>query len=91
MILWFIAGNLFSDSKGKSKDTPAISVIIAIRNGEKSLPNLIENLSAQDYLGEVEFILVDDESTDSTGKIIRKIFGGTRRFSFFFSIFFIIF
>ena len=58
MILWFIPGNLFSDSKGNSKDTPAISVIIAIRNGEKSLPNLIENLSTQDYLGEVEFILV---------------------------------
>ena len=58
MILWFIAGNLFSDSNGNSKDTPAISVIIAIRNGEKSLPNLIEDLSAQDYLGEVEFILV---------------------------------
>ena len=53
MLLWFIAGNLFSDSNGNSKDTPAISVITAIRNGEKSLPNLIENLSAQDYLGEI--------------------------------------
>ena len=80
MILWFIAGNLFSDSKGNSKDTPAISVIIAIRNGEKSLPNLIENLSAQDYLGEVEFILVDDESTDSTGKIIQEISATDKRF-----------
>ena len=80
MILWFIAGNLFSDSKGNSKDTPAISVIIAIRNGEKSLPNLIEDLSAQDYLGEVEFILVDDESTDSTGKIIQEISATDKRF-----------
>jgi len=80
MILWFIAANLFSNSNKNSKDTPAISVIIAIRNGEKSLPNLIENLSAQDYLGEVEFILIDDESTDSTGKIIKKLSATDKRF-----------
>jgi len=36
MILWFIAGNLFSDSQGDSKATPTVSVIIAIRDGEKS-------------------------------------------------------
>ena len=80
MILWFVAGNLFSDSNGNSKDTPAISVIIAIRNGEKSLPILIENLSGQDYLGKVEFILVDDESTDSTGRIIQEISATDKRF-----------
>ena len=73
MILWFIAGNLFSDSQGNSKDSPAVSVIIAIRNGEKSLPNLLADLSAQDYLGEVEFILVDDNSIDSTRKLIQEI------------------
>ena len=72
MILWFIAGNLFSDSQGDSKATPTVSVIIAIRDGEKSLPNLMEDLSAQNYPGEVEFILVDDESTDSTSKLIQE-------------------
>ena len=72
MILWFIAGNLFSDSQGNSKDSPAVSVIVAIRNGEKSLPDLLADLSAQDYPGEVEFILVDDESTDSTSKLIQE-------------------
>ena len=72
MILWFIAGNLFSDSQGDSKAKPAVSVIIAIRNGEKSLPNLLTDLSAQDYSGEVEFILVDDESTDSTRKLNQE-------------------
>ena len=70
MILWFIAGNLFSDSKEDSKATPAVSVIIAIRNGEKSLPNLLTDLSAQEYSGEVEFILVDDESNDASKNII---------------------
>ena len=73
MILWFIAGNLFSDSQGNSKDSPAVSIIIAIRNGEKSLPNLLADLSVQDYPGEVEFILVDDKSIDSTRKLIQEI------------------
>ena len=72
ILLWFIAGNLFSDSKGNSKDTPPISVIVAIRNGEKSLPNLISDLSAQNYSGAVEFILVDDASSDNTKKIILE-------------------
>ena len=80
MILWFIAGNLFSDSQGDSKATPTVSVIIAIRDGEKSLPNLLEDLSAQDYPGEVEFILVDDESTDSTSKLIQEKSGVDKRF-----------
>jgi len=80
MILWFIAGNLFSDSNGKSQAKPAASVIIAIRNGEKSLPNLLADLSAQDYSGEVEFILVDDESTDSTRKLIQGKSDKDKRF-----------
>ena len=41
-----------------------ISVIIAIRNGESSLPNLIKDLSKQEYNGEIEFILVAAESGD---------------------------
>ena len=80
MILWFIAGNLFSDSQGDSKATPTVSVIIAIRDGEKSLPNLLADLSAQDYSGEIEFILVDDESTDSTSKLIQEKSGVDKRF-----------
>ena len=80
MILWFIAGNLFSDSQGDSKATPTISVIIAIRDGEKSLPNLLADLSAQDYSGEIEFILVDDESIDSTSKLIQEKSGVDKRF-----------
>ncbi len=80
MILWFIAGNIFSNLKENSNSKPDISVIIAIRNGEKSLSNLLEDLSAQDYSGEVEFILVDDESTDSTHKLIQEKSDVDKRF-----------
>ena len=70
MLLWFIAGNMFSNSISDTKDTPAVSVIIAIRNGEDALSHLLTNLSSQDYTGEMEFILVDDESEDSSKIII---------------------
>ena len=72
MLLWFIVGNMFSDSISDSKDTPAVSVIIAIRNGEDALSHLLTNLSSQDYSGEMEFILVDDESENSTKKIPKN-------------------
>ena len=80
MLLWFIVGNMFSDSISDSKDTPAVSVIIAIRNGEDALSHLLTNLSSQDYSGEMEFILVDDESEDSTKKIIQEKIANDRRF-----------
>ena len=50
--------------------SPGISIIIAIRNGQESLPQLIEDLSKQNHIGSLEFILVDDESTDQTKTII---------------------
>ena len=55
MLLWFIAGNMFSDTTLNFLDTPPVSVIIAIRNGENSLSSLIADLSAQDYSGKMEF------------------------------------
>ena len=48
-----------------------VSVIVAIRNGERSLGDLIKNLIDQDYRGEVEFLLVDDNSNDKTKEIIK--------------------
>ena len=80
MLLWFIAGNMFSNSISDTKDTPAVSVIIAIRNGEDALSHLLTNLSSQDYTGEMEFILVDDESEDSSKIIIQEKISNDRRF-----------
>ncbi len=71
-ILWFIGGNLFSSNPPIARSLQPVSVIIAVRDGEKSLPPLLKALSQQDYKGEMEFILVDDESTDETSKIIKQ-------------------
>ena len=49
-----------------------VSVIVAIRNGEKSLNNLIQDLLKQNYAGQLEIILVNDMSSDKTKEIIKS-------------------
>ena len=82
ILLWFIAGNMFLDSVPDSLDTPPVSVIIAIRNGEDTLPHLLADLSSQDYSGDMEFIVVDDESEDLTKKIIQEKSSVDKRFKY---------
>ncbi|MBE9222027.1 glycosyltransferase [Cyanobacterium stanieri LEGE 03274] len=56
-----------------SKIEPFVSVIIPIYNGEKDIPPLIECLKNQTYNPQkVEFILVDNNSSDLTFKLIQE-------------------
>lgn len=51
---------------------PSISIVIAARNEENSLPALLEKLSSQRYPGEkTEVIIVDDHSEDSSAAVIQ--------------------
>ena len=77
-----IIGLLKLSNKNKIKVKESASIIVAIRNGEKSLPRLIDFLINQDYKGKLEFILVDDESTDKTKDIIKKIGSNDIRFKY---------
>lgn len=49
----------------------SVSVIVAVRNGDLSLPILLNDLTSQTYSGKMEFIIIDDNSTDGTAKIIK--------------------
>jgi poly-beta-1,6-N-acetyl-D-glucosamine synthase len=50
-----------------------ISVIIPVRNEEKNISNLLNDLSAQTYPSSLfEVIIMDDHSTDSTARIVRS-------------------
>ena len=68
-----IIGLLKLSDKSKLSINQSVSIIVAIRNGEKSLLRLIQSLADQDYKGKLEFILVDDQSTDNTKNIIQKM------------------
>lgn len=51
-----------------SGDDPKVSVIVPVYNVEPYLEQCLESLNAQ-TLPEIEFILIDDGSTDNSGKI----------------------
>ncbi len=72
-LLIFIAGNLKSGQNRRAKETPPVSVIVAVRNGAASVPVLCKDLETQVYAGQIEFIFVDDESTDNTKSIIQNL------------------
>lgn len=50
-----------------------ISVIIPFRNEEKALPNILDDMSKQDFpVAQTEIILVDDHSYDNSVAIVRE-------------------
>jgi len=71
-LLIYIVGNFISKNKTTHKENPSVSIIIAIKNGAKSLPHLLNDLENQNYKGDYEYILVDDQSNDNTKNIIQK-------------------
>jgi len=55
-----------------SNTLPKVSVIVAARNEAHNLPDLLEDLLAQNYAGEYTCIIADDRSIDDTWNIIHK-------------------
>lgn len=55
-----------------------LSVIMPAYNAEKYIARSIESVLSQSY-GELELLVVDDGSTDSTADIVRKISGSDSR------------
>ena len=74
-VLFIIAG-LFRHNEQSIISTdqpPVVSVVIAARNEEKNLPDLILDLVHQEYpLDQLEIIIVDDRSTDYTAKVLKE-------------------
>ncbi len=59
----------------------SVSVLVAARDEEKNLPQLLEGLSRQVYEGDkVEFIIIDDGSRDGTSAVAGEWAGKDHRF-----------
>ena len=69
-IIGFIIGINKTYKPSKSNKNISVSIIIAIKNGGDSVPKMLNALSSQKYNGKMEFILVDDNSTDDTKNYI---------------------
>ena len=82
-LFYFIIGLSKEENLANNIDTPPVSVIIAVRNGEKNINRLLNSLKNQTYSGEMEFIIVDDQSTDKTVNVIQKFTQMDGRFKYF--------
>ena len=57
----------------KKNYSPQVSVVIALRNEESQIDNLLKCLKSQEYpIDKLEFILVNDHSTDRTLFLLEK-------------------
>ena len=64
--------------ENKLVDSPKISVIIPARNEAEVLPISLTSIANQDYQGEFNVNLINDQSTDNTQEIAQQI---TKNFS----------
>jgi cellulose synthase/poly-beta-1,6-N-acetylglucosamine synthase-like glycosyltransferase len=57
-----------------------ISVLVPLRNEEENAVAIIETLAAQENLSDVEFLILNDNSTDKTFELITSAARGDSRF-----------
>lgn len=77
----FIIGLQKKFPKLEEDKLPTATVIVAARNEEENILRCLESLNELEYQeGKLEIILVDDRSTDSTGKIIDEFISDKSRF-----------
>lgn len=69
-ILIFYTGARRADRFAPQTGLPSVSVLVAARNEEQNIGRCIEGLAALRYDGEIEIIVIDDNSTDRTAEII---------------------
>lgn len=50
---------------------PSVSVVVPVFNGARTLPNTLASLARQD-LPNVEWIIIDDRSTDTSSRVAQK-------------------
>ena len=62
-----------SGRPGNLERYPSLSVIVPARNEEKSIRRSVETMLSQSYPGDLEVIVVDDRSTDGTGRILQTL------------------
>jgi cellulose synthase/poly-beta-1,6-N-acetylglucosamine synthase-like glycosyltransferase len=77
----FVIGAAKKFPKINEDELPSATVIVAARNEEENILSCLESLENLKYPeSKLEIILVDDKSTDSTGKIIDDFITGKSNF-----------
>lgn len=72
-VIYFIIGIIILKNKTTENINQKVSVVVAARNEEKNISNCINSILESDYPKDLfEIIIVDDNSTDDTYKIIES-------------------
>jgi 1,2-diacylglycerol 3-beta-glucosyltransferase len=78
----FMVARRRSSLRPEKPASEPVSVIVAARNEEDSLPQCLDSLASQQYSGAIEFVIVDDESDDETRQIIEDRHAVDARFRY---------
>jgi len=73
---WRTSQRLPAHSQGGA-ELPRVTAVIPARNEADVLPECLPSLLGQDYHGAFSVILVDDDSTDGTGKVAAQLAAAT--------------
>src|SRR5690606_9058451 len=67
-------------AKRSAADYPSVSVIIPAHDEERRIPGTLASLRSIDYPGRLEFVLVDDRSSDATAELLATAAAADPRF-----------
>ena len=80
IFFYFVQWNKLPEYKPSQTHSVFVSVVIAARNEEETLPLLLKDLLQQSYPQQMfEVIVVDDYSTDGTATVIKTLGGDNLR------------
>lgn len=80
LMLLVIWGMFRATTRPRSERLPSVSVIIPAHNEEDKLAATLASLERQRYRGALEFVIVDDRSSDGTRAIIERFAARDARF-----------
>ena len=63
-----------------SSPPPSVSVVVPAHDEEARLPRTLASLARLDYPGPIEFVIVDDRSTDGTAAVVERFAAEDPRF-----------
>ena len=81
-VFFFIIGAKKKFPKVSDDKLPSATIIVAARNEERNILRTLQSLDKLEYPeGKLQILIVDDQSTDSTGKIIDEFIADKKIFS----------
>ena len=81
VLRYLLRGLRVVEQQKRSNTQPFVTVVVSAHNEEKHLPDCLLHLTRQEYPRErLEFIIVDDRSTDGTAAVIDRFAQEDQRF-----------